>query len=269
LTDIMTTSPQTIILALLAWVALSGCAGDRKNNELYKKGIAAQSRGDNDTAITCMNTILQNEPRDATAHNELGVAYEAKGDLDKAIINYDEAVKLSPKDADFRYNLGSALGRRGDLDQAISNLDEAIRLNPKLASAYGNRGSIFENRGDFQNAISDYNSAIRLAPDFSMNYAARANAYAAEGEFDKAVADNSKAIELGPKNAEAYNSLGWLLATCRDEPVRNGKQAVAAAQRACELTAWKNWSFIDTLAAACAEAGDFDQAINSHFGGNS
>ena len=50
-------------------------------------------------------------------------------------------------------------------------------------------------------------------------------------------------------------------ATCSDASVRNGKEAVAAASKACELTGWSNWQFVDTLAAACAEAGDFKRAV--------
>ena len=43
-------------------------------------------------------------------------------------------------------------------------------------------------------------------------------------------------------------------------PLRDGALAVAAARKACELTGWFNAWCIGTLAAACAEAGDFDQA---------
>ncbi|MGA2656464.1 MAG: hypothetical protein ABSH34_02990 [Verrucomicrobiota bacterium] len=43
--------------------------------------------------------------------------------------------------------------------------------------------------------------------------------------------------------------------------VRHGQEAVAAATKACELAHWKEWSWVDTLAAACAEAGDFNRAI--------
>jgi hypothetical protein len=32
-------------------------------------------------------------------------------------------------------------------------------------------------------------------------------------------------------------------------------------RRACELTQWKNGSYVDTLAAAFAEAGDFAEAV--------
>ena len=59
----------------------------------------------------------------------------------------------------------------------------------------------------------------------------------------------------------ASNTLAWLLATCPEDRFRDGKKAVAAATRACELTRWKNAEVLDTLAAADAEAGDFDAAV--------
>ena len=39
------------------------------------------------------------------------------------------------------------------------------------------------------------------------------------------------------------------------------KQAVDIARHDCERTTWKNWKCIDTLAAASAEAGNFDDAV--------
>src|SRR5262249_24271870 len=67
-------------------------------------------------------------------------------------------------------------------------------------------------------------------------------------------------IRLNPKMAEPNNSLAQILAT-GPHGVRDGKRAVDHATLACELTEWKNAVFLDTLAAACAETGDFDKAI--------
>jgi len=56
------------------------------------------------------------------------------------------------------------------------------------------------------------------------------------------------------------NSLAWLLATCPSAEIRDGAKAVGLARRACEGDGWKNAALLDTLAAAYAEAGDFQQA---------
>jgi hypothetical protein len=55
--------------------------------------------------------------------------------------------------------------------------------------------------------------------------------------------------------------LAWLLATCPDNSIRNGKKAVKLATQACDMTKWTNYAYVDTLAAAYAETGDFDGAL--------
>jgi len=57
------------------------------------------------------------------------------------------------------------------------------------------------------------------------------------------------------------NNLAWLLATCSDGGIRDGKRAVQLAEHACKSTQSKVTVFLGTLAAAYAEAGRFDEAI--------
>jgi predicted Zn-dependent protease len=64
-------------------------------------------------------------------------------------------------------------------------------------------------------------------------------------------------------NSDALNTnrLAWLLATCPEDQIRDGRRAVELATLACEDTNWENASLIDTLAAAHAENGDFSEAV--------
>ena len=85
--------------------------------------------------------------------------------------------------------------------------------------------------------------------------------YNALGQYSNAVATLRQIILIDPTDGWSYNQLAWMEATCSDASVRNGQAAVTAATKACELAEWKDWEFIDTLAAAWAETGDFKHAI--------
>jgi tetratricopeptide (TPR) repeat protein len=89
----------------------------------------------------------------------------------------------------------------------------------------------------------------------------RGNEFLARGEFETALDDYTAAIRLDPRNAEALDGRAVIGATAPDESFRDGARAVADAQRACELTDWKEPRYLATLAAAHAETGDFDQAV--------
>jgi len=68
-------------------------------------------------------------------------------------------------------------------------------------------------------------------------------------------------LRNNPDDAEAHNNLAWLSATCADDSIRDGQQALAHAIRAVELAGNDNAAFVDSLSAAYAEVGDFDEAV--------
>ncbi len=76
-----------------------------------------------------------------------------------------------------------------------------------------------------------------------------------------AIADYKEAIRLDRTFAPAYHALAWLWATCPEESFRHGKRAVELATRACGLAEWKDANMLATLAAAYAEVGEFDKAV--------
>jgi Tfp pilus assembly protein PilF len=147
----------------------------------------------------------------------------------------------------------------GKLDEAIAEYGRVLEMAPSVAVRI-ERGSAEYDKGDLDAAIADFEQAVSLDPKSPMIHTNRGNAYAAKGEFDKALADYAEAIRLDRGYVPAYKNRAWIWATCSAESVRDGKRAVESATRACELTDRKGPSALDVLAAAQAEAGDFEAA---------
>jgi tetratricopeptide (TPR) repeat protein len=206
----------------------------------------------------------------------------------EGISNDIKAIKLNPRDDKLYNDRGQKYFMIGQYDEAIADYTKAIELNPRVGGYYNIRGLLYHHfKGQYDKAIADYTKAIELnligqydkaiaddakafglPPSFATNFILRRNtgaynirgsAYGAKGEYDKAISDFNKAIELNPRNAEAYNGKAWILATCRDAIYRDGSKAVELAKKAVELEPEANR--LDTLAAAYAEVGKFEDAI--------
>lgn len=259
------------------------------------RGNAYFDKGDLDRAIADYNEAIRLRFPGPEAHGHRGMAHAGQGDLSRAAADYDEALRRAPRDADTWHNRALVHARLGNHDRALADLTEALRLEPYRAAAWSDRGFLCGQRGDHERALSDLSESLRLAPRSALTLVRRGDAYRLNNAFDNAIADYTAALELHPsfalahhgrglahrgqaayeeafsdfseavrldaRNAQAANDLARLLATCPEEKLRNGRRAVELAEQACRLTNHERADFLDTLAAAHAEAGQFAEAV--------
>jgi len=138
---------------------------------------------------------------------------------------------------------------------------EYLKLHPMDAASYYNRAISHREVGNFLKAIADYTRAIELDATFEKAYFNRGCAYNKLGQYDHAENDFKKCVELEPCKPAGYNGLAWLYATCPDERFRNGNAAIEWAQKAFHVSEGKVKKVYDTIAAAFAELGEFDMAV--------
>jgi len=229
----------------------------------FQRAAISRGSGNLDQAISSYDAAIRLNPNYAQSYYGRAIAYSQKGDYDQAIRDSTEAIRLQDKtmQSDFHYNRAIYYETLGNFGKAIADYDDAIRIAPNDLRNYGGRAHAFQEMGQLDKASADYERAIRLNPTEPNDYRQRGFAYFAKGNYRAAASDYEKAARLSPSNYDAANSLAWFRATCPEESLRNGKEALETSLRLCGRTHWQDSDAVDTLAAAYAETGDFDNAV--------
>jgi len=168
--------------------------------------------------------------------------------------------------------------RNKDFHDPMDLWNRSIRHWPLSARALTNRGNLHARDGRFDLAIQDYDRALKLIPDHVHALHTRAMILDRSGRHKQALAGYARTVEvtrqqrasgnslvaahvLDHLESEAFNGWAWILATNRDDKVRDGPKAVRLARQALALAKQNNSHVLDTLAAALAEVGQYGQAV--------
>jgi protein O-mannosyl-transferase len=238
------------ITTLAGGAALAGCLvcteiqlGCWQNSiKLFRHAIEATT--DNFVAYTCLGEAL----------SDLGMKKEA-------LMLCAEAARIAPNSPVTQYNFGMALMQNDRPDEAIEHLAAATRLAPHNSEVQYNFGVFLLLHNKPDEAGIHFAAALVERPDFAEAHRRFAQALSQQSKSKEAIPHYRAALRLKPDFADALNELAWILATTPDSQLRSGVEAVQLAKHACELTRNRQAATLMTLSAACAEAGQFPEAI--------
>ncbi|MDP1561656.1 MAG: tetratricopeptide repeat protein [Pirellulaceae bacterium] len=216
--------------------------------------------------------------------------------FDQALSDFDRAVAMNPSQWKAHANRGIVLGKRRQWDAAAQAFRKSIAARPGQTHAYFNLAEIEFQQGRYAEAIDNYGKVLVTSPNDvqALNGQAlcmiadgrgadaigileglveqRSNeawllanlgdAYQSQGEWEKADRTYLRGLEL-EQHSGLYRRLAWLYATCPDPQWNRPEAAIAVAKRsmsAAKKVTAEQW---DTLAAAQAAAGSYEQAVDS------
>jgi tetratricopeptide (TPR) repeat protein len=197
----------------------------------------------------------------------LGLALRDKADLQGAVAAFQRVVELDRDNPTPHWNLGDLFLLQGDGAAAAEAYRKATDRHLAMAAylKLGWRSQALKDQlrklKDQPGTVAAFQRAIELDPGDFLGRYILGQIYQHQGRYVDAEQAYLGASKAQPAWAPACDSLSWLLATCPDDKARDGKRAVEYATTACERTGWKDPFCLDTLAAAFAEAGQFEEAV--------
>jgi tetratricopeptide (TPR) repeat protein len=174
---------------------------------------------------------------------------------------WTDTVAKRPESPRPHYNLAIALLQDDRVEDAIEHYEQAVRLKPDFADAHNNLGVVFARLGKLDDAIGCFKQAVRVKPDYAEAFNNLGLALQLTGKIHEAVGQYEQALHFRPDYPAAQNNLARLLATLTTAAGGDPIRAVALAEQACTLTNGRVPAFLDTLAAAYAAAGRFNDAV--------
>jgi protein O-mannosyl-transferase len=237
-------------------IVLSACAFKqttywRNSETLWTRALAVTTN--NDVALTNLGTFVME-----------------RGQLDEALSYFQKALAVRSRSEHRHYNfslalihdsVGNVLAREGRLNDAIIHLRTAVELRPDFPDAHYNLGTALFQKGDLDGAIEQWRTTLSIHPYDAGAHTSLGNALVQKGLFGEAADHYEKALQSEPDSILPLNNLAWLMSTGPDDSLRNNEIAVELATKANQLSNESNPVFIRTLAAAYAQAGQFDKAI--------
>jgi protein O-mannosyl-transferase len=272
LADRYTYLPQIGLLVIVSW-GLTELLASRASRRLMVSGAAALLLA---SAVTTslqlrhwknsqalFDHALRVTEHNAPAHYCLGYILETQGKTNEAFVQYTQALSDASDFVEAHRGLAGLLASQGRLPEAAAEYRLALDRRPGFAQAHYGLADVLVKQGQVDDAINHYAAALGALPAYAEAHYQLAVLLSARQEIPQAVLHYREAVRLKPHWLEALNNLAWLLATQPDAKFRNGSEAVLLAAHAVELTKTNNPGALDTLGAALAEAGRFNDAVNA------
>jgi Tfp pilus assembly protein PilF len=186
-------------------------AFDNKNKDAwYYLGRAYYTRSRLNEARKAFQTVLDLDPRNAKAENNLGLILESDGQTAAAIEAFQKAItwqEIEPNESEQPYvNLGSLLIEQGEIKEAIDPLQKAVKLAPENAYCRLRLGTAYLRAGEFDKAQGELETAIQIDPNDPIAHYQLGRLYKETHQLNRARAEFERTEELQRRSAGSASS---------------------------------------------------------------
>ncbi len=186
-----------IITALAFALFIGSVSAQDKRQELWNNVNFHNLRGDNQQAITYMDTIIDTGVNLSKNYLYRGSLKQQAGMHQEAIADFDKTIALNPNIIDAFVKRGMAKLELEKFDEAIADFDKGIGKHSWQDSvAHRYRGHAYQSLGKSELALEDYNAALAYNPKDIELISNTASAYMAIGENEKAFSLIEKALKI-------------------------------------------------------------------------
>jgi spermidine synthase len=200
-------------------------------------------------------------PNDAESHLEYAVFLSSTRENAQALEHYEVAVRLRPSFAVAHQYYGILLANLGRADDAVRQLREALAFDPNADLARAWLGRVLIARGMLDEGLRELAPLLKRRPAQADVSLGLAEALHLAGRHAQAIDVLKNAVAGDRQPFPHVRLLAWLLATAPEAHLRDGPLAVRLASQASRMAGRPRVDTLDTLAAALAAAGRFEEAV--------
>ena len=197
-------------------------------------------------------------------------AYYLVADANRMLGKHEQAANLYRKALEFNerqprvnVDLAICLMRLRRHEEAIEYLEKSLAGDPGNADTRKRLLLALARLQRFAEMEEQAGHLVRMDESDAIARLHLAHALKKQQRHVDALAQYQKCVEQQPNLMVARNDLAWILSTCADDEIRDGEKALELAQGICSDTNFQHPALLDTLAAAQAEVGRFDEAVRT------
>lgn len=229
-------------------------------------GLLLREAGDHEAAIEHFKAAIALKWDHHRAHANLAETYRLQGRLEESLAEWRIAISQAPPLPRDMYRIGRVFDELGRADEAMDYYRRAIDLFPDRIDARFRLAAMLAERGRLDEAAEHYAVVARLDETNFIAHGFLADYALQRRQWGEAIRHYEAVLDWSDDQAQVVRAMdrwAWIKATCPIDRLRSGREAVEIAERAADQTRRAVPKVLDTLAAAYAEAGRFDDAART------
>lgn len=222
----------------------------------------SMSQGRYDRARAELERAVELDAESSAAWSELGTLHALARRIAPAIAALERAVAIDPELFISKTNLAGLYASSGRNEQALVLLGEASHDAPGNIDILHKTASVLLDLDRREDAVRVLRRMVDLAPARPDLRADLGQVLWRSQRYGEAIRVFREGLTAAPQDPGLQRWLVWSLSTCPLDELRDGSEALALAGRLWGAAAADDARLLDALAAALAETGDFESAVD-------